>query len=170
MELRYDLQKVLNPRRYLPKEQRNLPRFDQRKEQLRQHIKEALKGSRNFSEFEQKIKGKGYQITKGRGISFTDEKKVKVKGSELNYSLKTIERTIEKQNAIQSILFRENNAAGSLSKPDYELFNMSPSSDSALEKDVLSKIVDVVMKPELNQEGLNKQFLQKKRKKKRLRL
>ena len=97
MELEYDLIQVLNPMKYLPKEQRDLPRFDQRKEKLRQHIKEALKGCKDFDEFEQKMKERGYEITKGRGISFTDEKKVKVKGSELNYSLQTIERIIENQ-------------------------------------------------------------------------
>jgi hypothetical protein len=83
MELKYDFKQVLNPRKYLPKEQRNIPRFDQRKEQLRKHITEALKGCKHFNEFEWKMKAKGYEITKGRGISFTDEKKVKVKGSEV---------------------------------------------------------------------------------------
>ncbi len=94
MELKYDLKQVLNPIRFLPKEQRNTPRFDQRKEQLKQHIKEALKDCYNFNQFEQRMKEKRYQIIKGRGISFADEKKVKVKGSEVNYSLQTIEQII----------------------------------------------------------------------------
>jgi len=96
MELKYALKQVLNPKRFLSKEQRNIPRFDQRKEALRQHIKDALKQCSSFSQFEQRMKETGYEIIKGRGISFADEKKVKVKGSELNYSLQTIEKIIEK--------------------------------------------------------------------------
>jgi len=87
MELKYELKQGLNPRRYLSQEQRNIPRLDQRKEQLRLHIKEALKGCCRLAQFEQKMKERGYAIIKGRGISFAEEKKVKVKGSELNYSL-----------------------------------------------------------------------------------
>lgn len=97
MELLYGLQRVLSPRQFLSKDQRTLPRLDRRKEQLRQHIQQALVGSRHFQEFEQKMKEKGYQVIKGRGISFIDDKKVKVKGSELNYSLQTIEWILEKQ-------------------------------------------------------------------------
>lgn len=58
---------------------------------LRHHIRDALKHCYYINQFEQRIKEKGYEIIKGRGISFADEKKVKVKGSELNYSLQTIE-------------------------------------------------------------------------------
>ncbi len=103
MELKYELKQVLDPRRFLSKEQRNIPRFDQRKEQLKQHIKDALKDCSHFNQFEQKMKSKGYEIIKGRGISFTDEKKVKVKGSEVNYSLQTIERILERQRIFQAI-------------------------------------------------------------------
>jgi hypothetical protein len=41
------------------------------------------------------MREKGYQVIKGRGIAFIDDKKVKVKGSELNYSLQRIERVLE---------------------------------------------------------------------------
>ena len=41
------------------------------------------------------MKEKRYQIIKGRGIAFIDDKKVYVKGSELGYPLKTIERILE---------------------------------------------------------------------------
>ena len=34
----------------------------------------------------------GYQILKGRGISFTDQKQVKIKGSEVGFSLTKIEK------------------------------------------------------------------------------
>src|SRR4030095_4127485 len=101
MELKFRLKQVLNPTRYLSREQRQIPRNDQRKEHIREHIRQALNGSRNYHEFEQKMKEKGYQVIKGRGISFTDKKKVKVKGSELNYSLKTIERILEKNGFLE---------------------------------------------------------------------
>jgi hypothetical protein len=43
MEQKYELKQVLSPRRYLSKEQRNIPRFDTRKELLRNKIQQALK-------------------------------------------------------------------------------------------------------------------------------
>lgn len=108
MEQKYELKKVLSPKKYLSQEQRNIPRLDQRKERLRENIKQALQQCKHYSQFEQRITEKGYQITKGRGISFTDEKKVKVKGSELNYSLQTIERMIQKQRVFQQKRGSEN--------------------------------------------------------------
>ena len=96
MELKYGLKQVLSPRRYLSQEQRLIPRYDQRKEQIKEHIRQALHESRHYEEFEQKMNEKGYQVMKGRGISFTDEKKVKVKESEVNYSLQTIEKILER--------------------------------------------------------------------------
>jgi len=88
MELKYGLKQVLNPTKFLSKEQKKIPRFDQRKELLRQHIRQALGNSCNYEEFEKQMKQQGYKIIKGRGISFTDEKKVTFKGSEVNYSCK----------------------------------------------------------------------------------
>lgn len=42
-----------------------------------------------------KIRQRGYEVKKARGISFQDKQKVKVKGSELDYSLQTIEKLLE---------------------------------------------------------------------------
>ncbi len=103
MELKYDLKQVLSPRRYLSQEQRNIPRHDQRKERLQQDIKEVLSRSANYQEFEQRMKEKGYQITKGRGISFTDEKKVKVKGSEVGYPLQKIEKILQLKQQLRQV-------------------------------------------------------------------
>ena len=83
MELQYELQQVLNPKKFLSKEMRLIPRLDRRKELLKACIKNALNQSKNYAEFEQRMKAKGYQVIKGRGISFIDNKKVKVKGSEV---------------------------------------------------------------------------------------
>ena len=43
MEVKYGLKQVLSPSRYLSKEQRQIPRNDHRKEQIKAHIREALK-------------------------------------------------------------------------------------------------------------------------------
>ena len=114
MELKYELQQVLNPKKFLSKEMRLIPRLDRRKELLKTCIKNALNQSKNYAEFEQKMKAKGYQVIKGRGISFIDSKKVKVKGSEVNFSLQIIERMLQKKliielknEKVQSLLSRK---------------------------------------------------------------
>jgi hypothetical protein len=160
MELKYDLKQVLNPRKYLPKEQRNIPRFDQRKEQLRKHITEALKGCRNFNEFEWKMKAKGYEISKGRGISFTDENKVKVKGSEVNYySLQTIERILQKQSVFQLKHVQENTPSNKSTTG----ISTNPNADFSVQNNNNLKqesLLAEVMKPEQVDQGLNKEFIQ----------
>ena len=50
-ELKYNLKQVLSPRRYLSKELRAIPRFDARKEMLRNDIREALLSGKNFDGF-----------------------------------------------------------------------------------------------------------------------
>lgn len=95
MELKYELKQVLSPRLFLSKEQRLKPRQDGRKQQIKQHVQESLKTSRSYHDFERLMKEKKYQVIKGRGIAFIDEKKVYVKGSELGYSLRAIERILE---------------------------------------------------------------------------
>jgi hypothetical protein len=98
LEKKYQLKNVLSPRRFLSQKERQIPRHDQRKLRLKEKIQEALKGSRSYSEFEQKIRDQGYRVDKGRGIAFEDDKKVRIKGSEVGYSLATIERVLA-QNA-----------------------------------------------------------------------
>ena len=168
MELTYGLKQVLNPKRFLSKEQRSIPRFDNRKEQLKESIKQALNNSKSYPEFEQKMKDKGYQIIKGRGISFMDEKKLKVKGSELNYSLQTIEQILKKQQ-----LFRQNKPDSDqlldrkffASKSEDLLPKKSFSNHENLKKDISGTLYDI-MKPEQNQQHLINELLPKKRKKK----
>ncbi len=97
MELKYELKQVLNPRLYLSEKERLIPRQDIRKERLKENIKQSLAESKSYTDFERLMKEKKYTVIKGRGISFIDDKKVKVKGSEVGYSLQTIERILEKQ-------------------------------------------------------------------------
>jgi len=48
------------------------------------------------------MKSLGYQIVKGRGISFIDDKKVKVKGSEVGFSLMKIEKILDLNKQIET--------------------------------------------------------------------
>ncbi|NJO24497.1 MAG: relaxase/mobilization nuclease domain-containing protein [Bacteroidia bacterium] len=110
LELKHNLQQVLSPRIFLPKEQRLIPRQDARKEKLRNDIRQTLKGSLSYSDFEQKMKALGYQVLKGRGISFIDDKKVKIKGSEVDFSLMKIEKilTLNQQIKEQKLVLKTN--------------------------------------------------------------
>lgn len=101
MELKYQLKQVLSPRQFLSKKQRLIPREDSRKERLRKNIQQTLKQARNYREFEQKMKSLGYQVLKGRGISFIDDKKVKIKGSEVGFSLMKIEKIFALKNELE---------------------------------------------------------------------
>ncbi|HVU93719.1 MAG TPA: relaxase/mobilization nuclease domain-containing protein [Puia sp.] len=105
MEQKYDLQEVQSPRRFLSPKERQAPRQDQRKERLKEKIVGALNGSKDFPEFEKRITAEGYRVDKGRGIAFEDDKNVRIKGSEVGYSLSTIEKTLAENRRLQ---FKEN--------------------------------------------------------------
>ncbi|CAN5316024.1 hypothetical protein BH11BAC5_BH11BAC5_36560 [soil metagenome] len=121
LELKYELKQVLSPKAYLSKEQRLIPRHDDRKEQLRTRLQQTLRTANNFATFEQQMKAQGYQVLRGRGIAFIDEKKVKIKGSEVGFSLMKIEKifalkeqlkqqeTMGKQQNEQSLLRKNSN-------------------------------------------------------------
>jgi len=101
MEKKYHLQEVQSPRRFLSPNERQIPRQDKRKERLKEKIAGALKGSRDFPEFEKRITAEGYRVDKGRGIAFEDDKKVRIKGSEVGYSLSTIEKILAENRRLQ---------------------------------------------------------------------
>lgn len=92
LESKFDLQKVLSPRKFLPDKQRLQPRLDQRKIQLQKDVRSALQQSENYPSFEFAMQRLGYQVIKGRGIRFVDKKKVSTKGSEIGYPLAKIEK------------------------------------------------------------------------------
>jgi hypothetical protein len=94
LEMQYNLQQVLSPRAFLSPEDRLLPRHDKRKERLENDIRKTLKEVTNYSDFEKKMTELGYRVIKGRGISFIDDKKVKIKGSEVGFSLGKIEKIL----------------------------------------------------------------------------
>jgi Relaxase/Mobilisation nuclease domain len=94
LEKEYHLKEVLSPRAFLSPQERLLPRHDIRKERLREDIQRTLNEVSHYSEFEQKMKAMGYKVIKGRGICFIDDKKVKIKGSEVGFSLMKIEQIL----------------------------------------------------------------------------
>lgn len=94
LEMRYRLTEVLSPRKFLSPRDRLLPRHDSRKEKLRADIRRTLEKVSSYPAFEQQMKALGYKVIKGRGISFIDDKKVKIKGSEVGFSLANIEKIL----------------------------------------------------------------------------
>ena len=95
MELKYELKQVLNPRKFLPKDMRQIPRLDARKEAMKNDVTQCILAAKNYTDFESLMKQKNYQVIKSRGIAFIDNKGVYVKGSELGYSLATIEKILQ---------------------------------------------------------------------------
>jgi hypothetical protein len=159
-EMKYDMKRVLNPRRYLPKQYRAIPRIDHRKELLKSHIRQSLRACSTFQLFELRMKAAGYKIIKGRGISFADEKKVQVKGSDVGFSLQTIERILEKQR----MFYLNPGAAGNQSKLQ-EIQRQDPE----LKRDPSDKNIDLLhdlLKSEKNEQGINPHFHEKRRRRK----
>ena len=160
LEKKYNLTEVLSPRRFLSQKDRLLPRQDKRKLRLKEKIAGALKGATAYAEFEKKITAAGYRVDKGRGIAFEDDKKVRVKGSEVGYSLATIERILT-QNRLA--LFRESVAQKSRErnqqsrqKPGNGLGNRGPAIKVKSSPDPvsqgppggLSKLIEMILTPE----------------------
>jgi hypothetical protein len=175
MELKHKLKQVLSPRRFLAKELRQIPRHDLRKQQLKNDIKECLTASKNYNEFENKIKQKGYEIIKARGIAFRDKQKVYTKGSEIGYSLQTIERLLPlnaefKQTVLQQKkqlnLNRDNDKIkegkhGLLPKSKKE----RPETKGEKHHTEQPKLLEHLLKPEHQQEKINPALLTKKKRK-----
>jgi hypothetical protein len=174
MESKYGLKPVLSPRRYLSSEHRHLPRQDGRKEQFRQHIKESLIASNSYSQFEEKMKVFGYQVLKGRGISFLDDKGVKVKGSEVGYSLLRIEQMLQqKQTFQQQNKWSQAEGSGGERLQGDRMRNQKDFEGQKLETNLdkqpaigLGQAMDLLAGPEKQLEVINTEFLKKKRRKK----
>lgn len=94
MEKQFSLEEVLSPRTFLSDKERQLPRQDGRRQKLKADLIETLRKSTTYPDFETQMKALGYQVLKGRGIAFIDDKKVRIKGSEVGFSLATIEKIL----------------------------------------------------------------------------
>lgn len=166
MEEKHGLQKVLSPRRYLPKEQRHLPRTDQRKEKLRQDIKKCLAISKNYSEFEQEIKKLGYKVNKARGIAFTDPQKVRVKGSEVGYSLSKIEKILSLQPEQKKMVLKKDQVYEIKGQP----IQQQPAVIQAKNLEIARQLkegTEILLKATPHQENINPALLKKKRQRKK---
>ena len=174
MEVKYDLKQVLSPRRYLTDEKRNIPRMDTRKEKLRENIRECLSTSKSYGEFESKIKQRGYEIIKGRGISFIDKQAVRVKGSEVGYSLQKIEKLLELQQHLHQVKEDKNQndqriKPGQGPKITYKLYkqHLQQRDDLTQKEDGLTTTIAILLRPETNETNLPAELLKEAKKKKR---
>jgi hypothetical protein len=183
METKYNLEKVLSPKKFLPKEQREIPRIDLRKNRLRIEIGNALSIARNYKEFESLITSKGYVVYKARGIAFVDNEKVRVKGSEVGYSLQRIEQLLSVSTSIrkdiishkeQKLQAMQNEYLGKLplssrKQKDVREMHAVQRKNQVQENQVLqspTQSLDILLKSEEQDNGgVNKNLIQKKKKK-----
>jgi len=102
MERQYKLTPVLSPNRFLQPEKRiaKPKRIDNRKESLKEKLKEAISKSTSIEAVKATMEKAGYQVELGRGIAFTDKKQVRFKGSEVGYSLAAIKAQLIGQHEI----------------------------------------------------------------------
>lgn len=163
LEQKYNLKQVLSPKLFLPEEKRQIPRMDTRKLVVKEAILLTLLQSNSYSEFKDKMEAKGFEIIRGRGIAFRDEKKMYVKGSDLGYSLSKIEKIlqltfVQKQAIIRQELRKEK--------------QHQTQSPYQLEKDLnlgrlqnISKALEILMRPEHEYNLIPHELIHKKRKK-----
>lgn len=168
MELKYGLQQVLSPRRFLSKEQRHIPRLDQRKEKLRRDIRECMNVSKNYQEFEQKMKQRNYQVLKARGIAFIDPQKVRVKGSEVGFPLSRIQKIVSLHRELKKDILHNEQPSESERTQILHLKSLHQKQHFEKQK-ILSPLgsTELLLKPAALQENINPALIKKKRKKKR---
>ncbi|MBO9150763.1 relaxase/mobilization nuclease domain-containing protein [Chitinophaga sp. GCM10012297] len=99
MEQKFNLTKVLNPRRFLSSVNQLIPREDQRRNALKRAVSKAVLEAKDFNSFLSLMKLSGYEVDKGRGIAFVDAQKVRMKGSEIGYSLQSIRGKLQQLNS-----------------------------------------------------------------------
>ncbi|MDQ2720450.1 MAG: relaxase/mobilization nuclease domain-containing protein [Bacteroidota bacterium] len=165
-EISYELQEVMSPRRFLSREARLQPRFDQRKNLLKQDIKDSLIQSKSYEEFSHKMRDNGYEILKARGISFIDKEKVKVKGSEVNFSLQTIEKILGGQLTMEKKIDFLNQAMGERlhQKQQLELKEDTGLRSRHDSQSYNQSLLQTLMKAELNNNLPDKDFIKKPKK------
>ena len=168
MEIKYDLQKVLSPKKFLPKELRKIPRIDTRKEAIKKDIQNALLLSKTFNDFESYLKDKKYQIIKGRGIAFIDKKGVYVKGSEIGYSLSNIEKILQRSPEHKQIIISVQKEKDSSFKKQLPQRSLNQHHKILNDKKTdLDKIADILLKPEITDNYIPNELLEKKKQKKK---
>jgi DNA-binding transcriptional MerR regulator len=181
MELKFNLTPVLSPRKFLRKKQRQIPRQDTRKEQLKNNIQKTLQQVDNYPQFGQVMKALGYEVVKARGISFIDDKKVKIKGSEVGFSLMKIEKILalkqqtESNETIKTIRQeglpqgQDSDTWKQFPEPQKRLFKKRETVPQIELKKQLSDLINDLIKPENIPEQFIPGLLKKRRVKKRRR-
>jgi hypothetical protein len=94
MELEYGLKKVLSPKRFLPQQEQQLPRNDMRKENLKATISSCIKQSSGMDNLAENLRLAGISMEVGRGVTFVDDKLMRVKGSDLGFALSKIQKQL----------------------------------------------------------------------------
>ena len=175
MEQKHNLKQVQSPRQFMSPRDRLQPRQNQRLDKLRADIQQTLLQVKTYEAFEQKMKSLGYQVLKGRGIAFIDDKKVKMKGSEVGFSLMKIEKILALKQQ-QELLPRQQHAGSDKphsnpSRPpagNNQLAGLEQSSEKELAKDA-ADLLEILLKPEYTDNTTPEWLKQRKKKKKQLR-
>ena len=169
MEIKYGLKQVLSPKKFLSKDLRKIPRTDSRKEAIKKDIQDALLISKTYTDFEKQMQQKKYQIIKARGIAFIDKKGVYVKGSEVGYSLATIEKILQRSPEHKEIIIeiqKEKDRSFKKQLPQQSLNQQQKILNDS--KTDLDKIAEILLKPEITDNYIPNALLEKKKKKKYL--
>ncbi len=171
LEKQYNLQEVLSPRAFLSPKDKLLPRHDRRKEKLKEDIRQTLEKAYHYSTFERQMRTLGYKVIKGRGISFIDDKKVKIKGSEVGFSLAKINRiiSINQQLEINKARRQGNNSSAVYAERrlhDYK--KVTPESLEMTEKPLSSLLYDL-LKPEYEADYIPPELIREAKKKRKRR-
>ncbi|RFM27001.1 relaxase/mobilization nuclease domain-containing protein [Deminuibacter soli] len=95
LEKEFNLREVLSPRKFLTDSEKGLQRHDKRKQTLAAEVGKCLSLAGSFADFERLLGERNYSIIKGRGITFIDDRKVKVKGSDIGFPLSKINKIFE---------------------------------------------------------------------------
>ncbi len=180
LEKEYKLKEVLSARRFLSKEQRLIPRNDSRKKQLSTDIRKTLEKAESYNAFDLQMKILGYTVLKGRGISFIDNKNVKIKGSEVGLSLATINKILQLKHQLKITQAQPKspqnvgiNSETQHSVTESEtvllqilLTNKYQNSPAAKIEKELSGLLNQLLKPEYIEETVSQELLQEAKKKK----
>jgi len=175
LEKKYGLQEVLSPRAFLSPKDRLLPRHDIRKEKLKSDIQQTLKQVSSYAAFERQMKELGYKVLKSRGISFIDDKKVKIKGSEVSFSLAKIEKilSLKQQLAIKKASERkeiENDNRPSFTsfnsqQPNYNQQSYAKENTAETIASQISGLIGQLMNPEYVSDYIDPELLKQGKKK-----
>jgi len=178
LEIKHGLKQVLSPERFLSPEQKMAQkqetRIDHRKERLKENIRECLLNSSGLQDFTYKMKQLGVEVVKSRGISFIDDKKMYAKGSELGYSLNTIEKILsyplEKRQQLHQKLEHERKQK-TISKNRHQLKYIPPEINKFIYQEKqpdLCQALEIFLRTEYDYSQTPYELLRKKRKRKHL--